>query len=387
MFNKKIVNFENLNALVEVFNRLNCLRRWTSVTSDSRYNELAKQALNCIIAHMLAIYVENQGQTIIWERFPKIAIYRAFQKAYVYFDTPEHIIDEICNFANIHKDAFNKATTDILKELTDEDFSNFICEGIGTYEMDIYRAATKIATLVELEENASLMRNVGEYTDKFREIEKSIARFEHIPGVSEFSDMHGEYFEIFTKFSKLRNQNRWAVQPYLVDCSISGHLFTAGTLYYFIKLEESGNEKSATEFFFDGIYHDTPEVWTTDFPSPIKKRIPGFRPATKDYENLVLERYLYSKLPEFMANKLRLIMNEDENASSYKLLKGGDYLSADLECHFQYLAGSRHPYFLTAIMGFDKQLNNDIYILPPICRQLHDYVLKYAQNVIKQFKI
>lgn len=387
MFYQKILNLRILQEIVEVFNRLNCLRRWTSVTSDGRYNELAKQMLNCIIAGMLAIYVEAQGKSIIWERFPKIALYRAFQKSYVYFDTPEHIIDEICSFANIHKDAFNKATTDIIKELTNEDFSTFICEGIGTYEMEIYRAATKIATLVELEENAPLMRSVGEYTDKLREIEKSIARFEHIPGVLEFSDMHGEYFKIFTKISKLRNQNRWAVQPYLVNCSVSGHLFTAGTLNYFIKLEECNNEKLATEFFFKGLSHDIPEVWTTDFPSPIKNRIPGFRPATKEYETIVLERYLYHKLPEFMAIKLRSVMNEDENSASYKLLKGGDYLSADLECWLQYLAGSRHPYFLEAIKGFDKGLENGTYILPPICRQLHDYVLRYSQNVVKQFEI
>ena len=38
---QKIVNLENLKAMNEVFKRLNMLRRWTSVTSDPKYNELA----------------------------------------------------------------------------------------------------------------------------------------------------------------------------------------------------------------------------------------------------------------------------------------------------------------------------------------------------------
>ena len=102
MYNKKFLNLESLQAVNEVFKRLNILRRWTSVTTDDKYNELAKQALNCITAYMLASFTEGNGNIINWERFPKIALYRAFQKVYVYFDTPEHIIDEICAIGNIN---------------------------------------------------------------------------------------------------------------------------------------------------------------------------------------------------------------------------------------------------------------------------------------------
>lgn len=384
---KQILNLKNVKALPQVSKRLNCLRRWTSVTTHGKYNEMAKQAFNCITAYMLASFSEENGITVNWERFPKIALYRAFQKTYVYFDTPEHILNEICKIGNIHKSSFDNATKEIISELTDETFSDFICEGIGTYEMDIYRAATKIATLVELEENAPLMKDLGEYTNKFVEIKNYISRFENIPGVLEFSDINGEYFKLLSKISMLRNQNRWAVQPYLINCSVFSHLFTTGIFAYFIGMENfGGNEKISTKMFFMGIFHDVAEVWTSDVPSPIKNRIVGFRKATEEYEALVLKTNVFSKISEFMETKLHYIMFEEEsNASFLKLMKAADYLSADFECWLQYVAGSHDPYFLKAIEGFEKQLEQDIYYLPPICKELHNYFMKYSRNVVAPF--
>ncbi len=385
MYNKKFLNLESLQAVNEVFKRLNILRRWTSVTTDDKYNELAKQALNCITAYMLASFTEGNGNIINWERFPKIALYRAFQKVYVYFDTPEHIIDEICAIGNINKDAFNKATMDIIKELTNDDFSEFLSEGLGTDEMEIYRAATKIATLVELEENSSLMKNSGEYRDKYTEIQRSLEKFNHIPGVAEFSDPSGEFFKLLLKISKLRNQNRWAVQPYTVNCSVLGHLFDTGILAYFIGLEHfNGDEKIAAKMFHMGIFHDLAEVWTSDVPSPIKDRISGFRAATEKYESMVLNKNLYSKVPGFLADKLRSVMFEEESNSSYHgIMKSADYLSADSECWRQYIAGSRDPYFFkSAIMGFDEKLKNGTYYLPKMSYQLHEYYKEYSENAV-----
>lgn len=380
------INLENLLAVNEVFKRLNILRRWTSIITDDKYNELAKQSLNCITAFMIASEYEKQGNIVNWERFPKIAIYRAFQKVYVYFDTPEHIIDEICALGNINRNAFNMTTTEIIEEVTNEEFSHFLSEGIGTTEMEIYRAATKIATLVELEEISSVINNSSEYREKYSEIELSLRKFSHIPGVCYFSDPNGEPFKLLLKISKLRNQNRWAVQSYHTNCSVLGHLFDTGVLAYFIGLEHfEWDEKRSTKMFFMGIFHDLAEVWTCDIPSPIKDRIPGFRAATEEFESLVLNKNLYSKVPEFLAAKLRSVMFEEEaNSYFHSIMKSADYLSADSECWRQYIAGSRDPYFLeSAIMGFDKNLKNGTFYLPESCNQLHEFYLKYAQNAVK----
>ncbi len=383
MYNKKIVNLKIMLALTEVFTRLNSLRRWTSVISDESHNEMSKQSLNCIIAEMLAVYAKEHGKMIVFERFPKIATYRAFQKVYLYFDTPQHIRNKICELGNIPLDAFQKTTIDIISELTNEEFANFICEGVGTYEMELYRAATKIASLVELKEIAHLM-DTDEYFDKSKEIQQDLSRYSYIPGVDEFSDFHGTYFKIFSAFSKLRYQPRWSVQPYSKSCVDFGHLFSTAVLGYFSTLEyTNGDEKLATKLFEHGIVHDIPEVWTTDVPSPTKKRIPGFRPALKKYEEFCLRENVYAKVPNYMEQYIRSIMEVDEKSMDFKLLKGADYLSADIECYIIYVAGCRHPYmYKSAILGFDKDLQENRYILSPSCKQLHDRIKRFAEKVI-----
>lgn len=374
------LNLTMLKATNEVFKRLNILRRWTSFATEDKYNELAKQALNCIVAYMLAAYSEEAGITVKWERFPKIALYRAFQKTYVYFDTPEHIIDEICEIGGISKDTFNEVTKQLIEENTDEVFAEFLCEGIGTYELKIYRAATKIATLIELVENSNSTNNLGEYRSKMQEIYKSLEEFEKLPGIGQIQDVNGNIFRILQKISTLRNKNRWAAQPYCIECSVLGHLFDTAIFAYFMSLEESPkDEVTAAKMFFMGIFHDVAETWTTDIPSPIKDRIANFRAATEKYELKKLQDELYSKVPEFLAKKLREVMFEDEANKRYKkLLKGADYLSADSECWRQYKAGSRDEYFLGAIQKRLPKIESGDVLLTPVCGKLFEYFLNYA---------
>ena len=223
MFRKDCLNLNTLKALNEVFKRLNCLRRWTSFIKDDTYNELAKQGFNFIATYLLASYAEEKGETIHWERFPKIALYRAFQKVYVSFDTPESINAQVCELGNIRKDAFDEKTKEYICSLTNQQFADFICEGLNTYEAEISTAARKLVTKVELFGLGK--KDTQEYTDKMFEIQESIEKFYHIPGVQAFNNMHGTYFKRFEKISKLRNQNRWSVYPYLLNCSVLGHLF------------------------------------------------------------------------------------------------------------------------------------------------------------------
>lgn len=376
------LNLRILKATNEVFKRLNILRRWTSFVTEDKYNELAKQALNCIVAYIIGCYCEVNGITVKWERFPKIALYRAFQKAYVYFDTPEHIMKEILDLGNIPSNAFDEVTKEIIAENTDEQFADSICEAIGTYELRIYRAATKIATYIELTENFTKV-NLHAYQIKTQEINKSLKEFQDIPGVNEIFDIDNPIFKVLKIISGLRNKNRWSVQGYSVDCSVLGHLFDTAVLAYYMALEQNpDDEATAGRMFFMGIFHDVAETWTTDIPSPIKDRIPGFRAATEEYERRKLESELYSKVPEFLANKLKDVMFEDEANKAYKkLIKGADYLSADSECWRQYKMGTRDQYFLGAIKRRFAKINSGEVLLTPICGELFNYFLSFAENL------
>lgn len=384
MYNKKIVNLKTMKAITEVFTRLISLNRsWTSVIYKQQYNEMLKQALNWIITCMLAWYSKEHGKAIIWERFPKIAIYSAFQKVYLHYDTPEYIRLQVCDIGKISLDEFHNATRKIITKHTNKDFADFICEEIDSYEMKLYKAGRKIATFVEFKELSHFMSD-EECLDKLTEILTSLEKYSYIPGVKEFSDTKGVFFKTFSNISNLRNQPRWSVQPRRTNCFDIGHLLSTAVLGYLNTLEyTNGNEKYATKIFEDGIFHDIPEVWTTDVPSPVKKLIPGFRPSLKIFEDRCLQKNVYDKLPEYLTREIHSILEVDEKSLEFKLLKGADYLSADVECYIIYVTGCRHPYmYKSAILGFEKDLQKNRYILSKSCRKLHVKIRKFAKKSI-----
>lgn len=386
MVAKEIINKQALMQINEVLKRLNNIsRNWTSLIAGQS-NEMDKQALNCATAYILASYAEDAGHLIQWDRFPKIALYRAFQKVFVYFDTPEHILDDIRKIGEINKDAFNEATKKIILEKTGEEFGNFICEGLGTYEMRIYRAATKVATYIELTENEAQI-NTQEYLIKVQQVLKTLEEFSDIPGMDEISNVNGEIFQVLKRISKLRNSKRWRAQCCTMNCSVLGHEFETAIFAYIMSLELNIlDETSASEKFFMGIWHDMAEVWTTDLPSPIKDALPGLRAATEAYELKVLEEQLYAKVPEFLQKKLRAVMMEDAANQQYKaLLKGADYLSADAECWRQYISGTRDPYFYNVLMGRYKEIDSGKVLLTPVCGELHELYKKLAKKVYSYF--
>lgn len=379
------LHYKQIKASNEVFRRLNKLRRWTGVISKGVYNELNKQALNCIVAYILACYVEEAGIPVVWERFPKVALYRAFQKVYVVFNTPENKYNEIFQLSHLSRANFYEVTRQKIIDSADEEFANFLCESVGTQEEGIYKAATKIATYIEALELGSYFSRDA-YQKKLREIFSEIQPYCTLPGMQVLSDTDSDIFKLlqFISVSGLRHHIRWCECGYLQECSILGHLFDTACFSYFMSLElEPKNEHLATERFFMGIFHDIAEAWTTDIPSPIKNCISGFRSACELYEQKMLEEKLYAKVPEFLVSKLRAVMFEDEqNVKKHKaLIKGGDYLSADAECWRQYVLGSRDIYFKNAIENRISAIESGEVTLTPECRKLFEYFKRYANKL------
>lgn len=376
--NMKAITFEQLKATNDVFIKLNNLRRWTDFSSTQRYNELSKQALNCIIAYAIACASEEEGRAVNYSAFPKIAIQRAFEKAYVYYDTPEHKIDEICSIGKIDRKLFSEATREIIAEEAGRDFEEYLTINVGKQERNIYKAATKIATYIEFLEQQKYAIDLKELS-RFQEIERNLEKYKDIPGVIEFSDTDSGVFKVFQELSTLRNQNRWATFCYNVECSVLGHLFDTAVYAYLFALEEKNfDEGYATKMFFYGLFHDVAETWTKDIPSPIKDRIPGFRKATEKYEEEQLNKHILKKIPKFLKVSLEKEIAEYESKPEYKRrIKEADYISADSECCRNLLSGSRDPYFGKAI--FKRKMNDDASDL--YCK-FHEYFVTIAAKEV-----
>lgn len=374
------ISGKTYRALNNVFLRLCLLRRWTSDMSENKYSELAKQALNLIITFFLACEEENAGKAVNWTNFPKIAIYRAFQKAYVYFDISDNKIERIFEIGGLDLAEIPKATKTIIERETDEEFSKFICEVTKTREFWLFKGATKIATYLELVENE---RNFNDrYFQKSQEIVQNLKEFETIEGFKKFSNPDSSIFRMLETISRLRNQNRWTAYARTIDCSVLGHLLDTAIDAYFMSLEiEPDNEEKATKMFFIGLFHDIPEAWTKDMPSPFKDSIPGLREASELVENLMVEEHMFRILPEYTVKKLKtLIVDAGEDKQIKPYAKGADYLSASSECARQIIGGSRDFNFLRAMQDVDLKIQIGKVKLPPIANSFHNHLIRIVKE-------
>lgn len=339
-----VVKFSDLLSVNTTLYELTCLRRWSEVTVEGgKFTELSKQALNCIIAYFWAIEARNKNAVISLMRFPKIAIRRGFVKDFQ-CDVPEANLDRIFHLGNVSKKDFDEAIRFQMEKDLSESFLKLLEVEQGCLEIQIYQAATKLATLIELEEIRNGISN-KDYQRKKEQIEKSINEFSNLPGFSEMTSKN--YMELFHEFSKLRNRIRWAKHPNIIKCSVLGHLFDVAVFAYLMSLEtHPADEELATRHFFIGIFHDIAEKWTGDMPSPVKDSIKGLRQATEEFEREVLEEYVYSNLPDYLVKAIQEVMLEDKRTASLKAFsKKSDNFSAFVECWRELDAGSRHKYY------------------------------------------
>lgn len=375
----------DMEKIYEALNKLNQgnnnLRRWTSFITKGSHDEISKQALNSAICYMLAVEVQKAGLKVNFNLFPKIAIYRSFQKVYVNYDIPEHILEEICYLGKIDfNENFKTATLNTIRDVAGEEFAEFLKQGCDTLEERIYKAATKIATLLELKE---IKNNVnGDYDEKYEEIISSMTKYEDIPGFEDLRDQNGGYWKVFKDISKLRYQNRWASYSYQVECSVLGHLFETAEYAYFMALEKGYTEDVATKCFFMGIFHDIPETYTRDIPSPIKDSIPNFRKITEAYELEMMRKNMYPFVSKKGREALENVMFEtSENASFKVLIKGADYMSAIAEIWRQLKAGTRDEDFVRAMGGHFPKFKAGLAEFTPGTEKFAYKMFSYAQSL------
>lgn len=341
---KSIVTEKDLKAVNNMLYKLLCLRRWSEVAVTSgNFTEQAKQALNCMIAYVWATEIAHSGVNVDFAKFPKIALFRGFTKD-KQCDISEQNLETIFKLGNVSKSNFNEMISYAVEKETSKAFFQHIQVNPECLESRIYRAATKVSTLLELKEIRRLI-DEKDYELKKTQLKALLNEFSDLPCFDII--MSDSYQEIFRNFSKLRNRIRWAQHPNIIPCSVLGHMFDVACFSYLMSLEvKPSDEVLATQYFFMGVFHDLPECWTGDMPSPTKDSIPGLRKATEEFENMVMEENVYSNLPKYMADAIRSVMLENEENVLYKIfLKKSDNFSAFVECWREIDAGSHHAYY------------------------------------------
>ena len=352
----KLITPEMLLGLYKVFDELLGIYRWSTYIADDRYNESGKQALNIMLAYILASEAKHNGEKIDMTRLPKIILYRTCEKL-VLCDMRESYIYEILESANIGRELFNQVVEKRIESAVGARFAEFIDIDRECYEARIFQCATKIATQIEFVENGYRIHE-EEYKTELESIEETLLEFEDIPGVDRILSENSKEMKLFRDISALRNRLRWAKRIRSVNCYVLGHSFEVAVLGYLNALRETGDEEIATKCFFIGAFHDLPETFTGDMPQPVKDSIPGLRIATEKFERKMVEKHIYNNLAEHLKNAIKFLLEEKD----YEwIIKRADYWSADLECMRNIEGGSREPYFRQVL---ERDLNVDGYFNP-----------------------
>jgi len=334
-------------ARIMIFDVLktNCnVKRWPQFNQPEGYNELGKQTLNMLGCFFLIQHAKKCGIRVDETRIPYIALKRLVEKT-INGDIRDDNIYNILAEGKISKRKFDSLyeskilgkMSSLSKELLEVD-DNWI-------ETQIYKIATKLATLVEAKE---ISPNDSE---KEMEILSQISAYrESCPELVAIAlDTSGPEYSVIKAIAQLRGNIRWLKETRGAECNVLEHNGETAILAWMLSKElEPNDEIQATKLFWAGLFHDFPERWTGDMSSKVKDAVPGLREATEMYEDFCMEKYVYSILPEFEVSAIRHVM-EDAGKRYRKMVKDADYLSAAKECFRNIEGGSRDEYFFGVI--------------------------------------
>lgn len=388
---QKILKIKTLSEIEQSLRQLNVLKTWVKNVSNNRYTQQDKFGLNWLIVWFLMEQSIKNGEKIRKELFPRIAIWHMEQKVHVKSNLVHSTFQKLGVDA---KQLLDDLTAENISDKVGKEFLDFLKEGVGTPEERIYLAASKIATLIEIDEIKPLI-NEETYMKQKNELKKEVHEFLDVTGVKELLIAGNTEIEFFKKLSMLRNQERWATHPYLTSCSILGHLYDVAIFSWFMALDSGMSEEEAAKMFFLGLFHDVPEVYTGDMPFPNKKFLVwrfnettgemervSLRQLTEELELAEMKENAYPLFDADMQIALQNVMFEDEcNAKYKKLIKQADYIDADCECMRQLIAGTRDRYFVNVILEKAKQLSAGGTVLPPVTKKLFSKFNNYVKNL------
>lgn len=342
---------QDVIGTVTMLRASNCLPRWSAHLQNG-YTEVSKQALNCQIATILFELVAHEGKEVNTSLLPRIAIFRAFEKYQKCDITEESYAELFADDPELEKRFLDYINTNIINMTSFELFEHI--SGLeNTFEMQIYKAATAIATYIEALEIKPIISS-QQYSQIIERQKNRLKKYKDFPIVRDIlSEEPNNIFELFKEFSRLRNRIRWVKHAPIRNYSVLGHSYDVAVINYLFCLSDNPNDISRAERgFFVGLFHDLAENWTGDMPSPIKDGVLGLREKTEDFERKVLNTYVFPSLPEWLVPKFKELMLElIPDKSLRNFYKIADDFAATVEAATQLTLGSKDKHFIKVVIS------------------------------------
>ena len=149
-------------------------------------------------------------------------------------------------------------------------------------------------------------------------------------------------YNFFAFISRMRYINRWGLMRNTFQENIQEHSHMVAVLAHalaVIRRDVFGVPCDPGEAAVAALYHDAPEIFTGDLPTPVKYYNPEIRDAYKEVEATSAAKLL-SMLPEELRPSYDHYLREDYDSALHALVKAADKLSAHIKCLEELKAGN-----------------------------------------------
>lgn len=150
----------------------------------------------------------------------------------------------------------------------------------------------------------------------------------------------------FAILSRMKYITRWALMRNTRQENICEHSQDVAVLAHGLAVLHNrrfGGNADVGKCVLLALYHDAPEIFTGDLPTPVKYYNPAIRDAYRQVETVSAQKLL-SMLPEDMRPDYRELLLPEEGETRYpeehRLVKAADKLSAYLKCLEELKAGN-----------------------------------------------
>ena len=138
----------------------------------------------------------------------------------------------------------------------------------------------------------------------------------------------------FAYISKMKWIRRWGLMKNTADENIMEHSWQVANIAHalaVIKNKVFGGDVDAEHIAMLALYHETGEVITGDFATPIKYFNPEVKNAIGEMEYLAKQR-IHQMLPAELQADYEPLIFPDENSEEYKIVKCADRICAYFKC-------------------------------------------------------
>jgi len=150
-------------------------------------------------------------------------------------------------------------------------------------------------------------------------------------------------YHFFAFLSRMKYITRWGLMRNTQPENIQEHSLQVAIIAHALALIKNrffGGAVNSDRVAVLAMFHDCNEIITGDLPTPIKYFNPEISKAYRDVEMVSKNKLLSMLPPELTEEYASIMLHQDDDGDSWKLVKAADRISAYIKCLEEEKAGN-----------------------------------------------